>query len=63
MEGGSRDKIALLLCHIRLTSVNSVATEHGDPAQGKPRSPYYHTKKRRDFTTIENVLDIKPVYF
>jgi len=63
MEDGNRDTIALFLCHIRLSSVNLVATEYGDPAQGKPRSPYYHTKKRRDFTIIENVLDIKPVYF
>jgi len=63
MEGGSRDKIALFLCHIRLASVNLVATEHGDPAQGNPRSSYYHPKKRRDFITIENVPDIKPVYF
>jgi hypothetical protein len=63
MEGGSMDKIALFLCHIRLASVNLVATEHGDPAQGNPRSSYNYTKKRRDFTTIENVLDIKPAYF
>jgi hypothetical protein len=63
MEGGSRDKIALFLCHIQLASVNLVATEHGDPAQDNPRSSYYHTKKRRDFTTIENVPDIEPAHF
>jgi hypothetical protein len=63
MEGGSRDKIALFLCHIRLASVHLVATENGDPAQGNPRSSYNNTKKRPEFTINENVLDIKPAYF
>ena len=56
MEGGSRDKIALFLYHIRL------APEHGDPAYGNPSSSYYNTKKRPDFPTTKNILGIKPVY-